>query len=51
MKEIIDRHAKLEKDLIEYHPKRWRLNNPYTFRREDFVPALSGAIGKVALVA
>lgn len=41
-------------DLISYNPKRWRVNLPlkdYGFRLEDTVPALAGAIGKVALVA
>ncbi|MEG6586766.1 DUF3360 family protein [Dendrosporobacter sp. 1207_IL3150] len=44
----------LEKDLLSYNPKRWRINIPfkdYSFKVEDFVPALSGAIGKVAIVA
>lgn len=44
----------LNKELIEYNPKKWRLNTPgkdYKFKVEDSVPALSGAIGKVALVA
>lgn len=44
----------LEKDLLDYQPRYWRFNIPtrsYTIRVEDFVPALSGAIGKVSLVA
>jgi len=48
------RQELLNKDLILYKPNKWRLNFPtrdYTVRIEDFIPALSGAIGKVALVA
>ena len=44
----------LNKDLITYNPKEWGINLPlrdYTFRGEDIIPALSGAIGKVSLVA
>jgi hypothetical protein len=44
----------LNKDLLSYNPVYWGLNLPvknYTIRLEDTVPALSGAIGKVALVA
>lgn len=44
----------LNDDLISYNPKQWRINIPfkdYKFRIEDIVPALSGAIGKVSLVA
>ena len=45
---------RLNDELISYNPKKWRLNLPfkdYRIRLEDTVPALSGAIGKVALVA
>lgn len=48
------RQEKLNQDLISYHPKKWGINIPcknYSVRLEDLVPALSGAIGKVALVA
>lgn len=48
------RQTVLNRDLMQYRPKKWRINIPfkdYTFRAEDFVPALSGAIGKVSLVA
>ena len=48
------RQSILEKDLIEYNPAHWRLNIPgrsFSIRVEDLVPALSGAIGKVSLVA
>ena len=40
--------------LLSYNPKKWRLNTPFLDYRlwpQDAVPALSGAIGKVALVA
>lgn len=48
------RQEVLNKDLIEYNPKSWKINLPirdYTFRVEDFIPALSGVIGKSSLVA
>lgn len=48
------RQIQLQDDLISYSPKKWRFNRPfkdYRVRLEDTVPALSGAIGKVALVA
>ncbi len=48
------RQEALNKELINYNPKRWRFNMPfkdYRFKIEDTVPALSGAIGKVSLVA
>lgn len=48
------RQELLNEDLLSYNPKRWRINVPcrdYSFRIEDIVPALSGAIGKVSLVA
>ncbi|MBM7581873.1 hypothetical protein JOD02_000710 [Caldicoprobacter guelmensis] len=54
MSECLTRQERLNKDLISYNPKRWRVNIPfkdYSLRIEDIVPALSGAIGKVALVA
>lgn len=44
----------LDQDLVNYHAKKWSLNIPfkdYTVRVEDLVPALSGTIGKAALVA
>lgn len=44
----------LEEDLLSYSPIRYSFNLPfknYSMRIEDLVPALSGAIGKVALVA
>ncbi|MFZ5988925.1 MAG: DUF3360 family protein [Bacillota bacterium] len=44
----------LNNDLISYNPKQWSINLPfkdYSFRIEDIVPALSGAIGKISLVA
>ncbi|MHB8963207.1 MAG: DUF3360 family protein [Saccharofermentanales bacterium] len=44
----------LEKDLNDYAPKPWKINLPfrdYWLRWEDLIPALSGAIGKVSLVA
>lgn len=48
------RQELLNEDLIAYNPKRWGVNIPfrdYSFRVEDVIPALSGAIGKVSLVA
>ena len=48
------RRLELYRDLTDYPPKRWRFNLPlrdYTLRREDIIPALSGAIGKIALVS
>jgi len=48
------RQVKLDKDLISYDPKPWRINLPfrdYPFRAEDFIPALSGVFGKSSLVA
>ncbi|MHB8129016.1 MAG: DUF3360 family protein [Mobilitalea sp.] len=44
----------LNEELISYNPKRWRINvlfKDYKLRIEDFVPALSGVIGKASLVA
>jgi len=44
----------LQDDLISYNPKRWRVNLPwkdYSLQLVDAVPALSGVIGKVSLVA
>ncbi len=49
-----EREQKLNSDLYEYRPRAWRINKPfkdYGFRPEDAIPALSGVIGKVALVA
>lgn len=54
MKKSNLRQELLNEDLISYNPKQWRINIPfkdYNFRVEDIVPALSGAIGKVSLVA
>lgn len=54
MTEHSKRQDLLNQDLIKYNPKRWRLNIPlrdYNLRVEDMVPALSGVIGKSALVA
>ncbi|MCL6589660.1 MAG: DUF3360 domain-containing protein [Firmicutes bacterium] len=54
MRKKILRKDMIENDLISYNPKKWRMNIPfkdYNFRIEDTVPALSGAIGKIALVA
>lgn len=54
MRKYLTRQERLNKDLISYNPKRWCVNIPfkdYNLRIEDIVPALSGAIGKVALVA
>lgn len=48
------RQELLNKDLMSYNPKKWRINIPfrdYNFRVEDLIPALSGAIGKTSLVA
>jgi hypothetical protein len=48
------RQEQLEKDLIEYAPEPWKFNfigKNYSLKVEDFIPALSGSIGKVALVA
>ena len=48
------RQKRLNDELISYNPNKWRFNLPfknYSLRIEDAVPALSGAIGKVALVA
>jgi hypothetical protein len=48
------KNQKLNNELITYNPLKWSFNLPfknYTIRGEDLVPALSGAIGKVALVA
>ena len=48
------RQEQLHHDLISYNPKKWRFSLPfkdYGLRLEDTIPALSGAIGKVALVA
>ncbi len=44
----------LAEDLVSYSPRPWRVNIPfrdYKFRVEDLIPAFSGMIGKVALVA
>lgn len=54
MNKGISRQEMLQQDLNDYNPKKWRINIPlkdYSLRMEDVVPALSGAIGKVALVA
>lgn len=44
----------LNDELQSYQPKKWKINVPgitYSIRPEDLVPAFSGAVGKVALVA
>jgi len=44
----------LSDDLKSYKPNRWKINLPfrnYNVRIQDFVPAISGVIGKVSLVA
>ncbi len=54
MKKRGSRQDLLDTDLLSYSPKKWQINIPfrdYTFRIEDIAPALSGAIGKVSLVA
>lgn len=48
------RRQRLDDDLILFPPRPWRMNIPfkdYRFRVEDIIPAFSGMIGKVALVA
>ncbi|MCX7842247.1 MAG: DUF3360 domain-containing protein [Clostridia bacterium] len=48
------RQEMLENSLISYNPKKWNINIPfrdYDFMAEDLIPAMSGAIGKAALVA
>ncbi|MCX7923738.1 MAG: DUF3360 domain-containing protein [Clostridia bacterium] len=48
------RQETLQEDLIAYSPKKWAVNFPlinYNLRFEDIIPALSGAIGKVAMAA
>lgn len=54
MKKRAMRQELLNRELIAYSPKKWRINIPfrdYTYRMEDMVPALSGVIGKVSLIA
>lgn len=54
MKEKLHREKALKLELINYNPIRNGLNVPfknYTLRLEDIIPALSGTIGKIALVA
>lgn len=54
MKNGETRQEQLRRDLIKYCPKSWKLNIPnidYNLRLEDLIPAISGAIGKIALVA
>ena len=54
MKNDSRRQVLLNRDLGNYDPRQWKANIPfraYNFRIEDVVPALSGAIGKVSLVA
>lgn len=49
-----NRQDMLTEDLISYHPKQWRINIPfrdYTIRFEDIIPAFSGVIGKISLIA
>lgn len=54
MSNNISRKKVLEEELISYNPIKFGINIPfknYNIRIEDIVPALSGAVGKVALVA
>ncbi|TYQ18335.1 UNVERIFIED_CONTAM: 6Fe-6S prismane cluster-containing protein [Acetivibrio alkalicellulosi] len=54
MKKGTSRNELLNKDLTTYNPKMWKINIPfinYSVRIEDFVPALSGSIGKTSLIA
>lgn len=49
-----NRANELDADLNAYDPKRWGINIPlrdFWLRWEDLIPALSGAIGKISLVA
>lgn len=49
-----NRNDILTEELISYNPKKNGCNIPtkdYTVRIEDIIPALSGTIGKIALVA
>jgi hypothetical protein len=44
----------LKEELINYNPVRYGINRPfkdYNIRFEDTIPAISGTIGKIALVA
>lgn len=53
-KKELSRQDRLRRDLVSYHPKKWRFNLPfrdYSVQMEDIVPALSGVIGKTSLVA
>ena len=48
------RAKNLDADLNSYNPKRWGINLPFRdfrLRREDLIPALAGAIGKISLTA
>ncbi|MEW9094811.1 MAG: DUF3360 family protein [Clostridiaceae bacterium] len=54
MSKIKNRNDILTEELINYNPKKNGFNIPtkdYTVRIEDIIPALSGTIGKIALVA
>jgi hypothetical protein len=54
MKKQKDRKEILDNDLINYNPIEYGINSPiknYSVRLEDVIPALSGIIGKTALVA
>ncbi|MBU5484574.1 DUF3360 domain-containing protein [Clostridium sp. MSJ-11] len=54
MSKIKNRNDILTEELINYNPKKNGFNIPtkdYTVRLEDIIPALSGTIGKIALVA
>lgn len=51
-REFKTRKEYLENELRIISPKRWRLNLPkrdFNFEWEDFVPAISGTIGKIVL--
>lgn len=54
MREAKHHTDELEADLNAYNPKQWGINLPFRdfrIRREDIIPALAGAIGKISLVA
>lgn len=54
LKKEKNRNDILMEELINYNPKEYGFNLPlkdYTVRLEDIIPALSGTIGKIALVA
>lgn len=54
MKHKVTREELLNTELSTYNPKKWGFNLPfinYNLMSEDLVPALSGSIGKAALIA